>query len=463
MSERIVIAEDDEDLAFVLREALRRQRYEPEVAPTAGALLEKLKATAYDLILLDVRLPDMDGLDAIPKCRELAPDTPIIVMTAHGTRQTAMDAMTRGAYDFFTKPLKMDEFQVVVSRALDRRRLQKQVKVLRESQPGGVEGLIGQSEALKRVVEMAHRAAPTDLTVLILGESGTGKEVLARGIHRLSSRKDGPFVPVNCAAIPEGLLESELFGHERGAFTGAVRARPGRFELAREGTLFLDEIGDMPMPMQAKILRVLQEREFERVGGTRTIAADVRVIAATHRTLEAAVAQGTFRQDLFYRLQGVSMHLPPLRERVDDLPLLATHLLERAAKRLNRAPAILSSEALRCLWTYAWPGNVRELQHVLEGAMVMSDGVINPEDLPPAIQRSAPARPAAESGPVLSGSLDEALEEWERRMILDALSQTQGVQARAAKILGISERSLWYRIKKLGIQVRTPEDGPPPA
>ncbi len=463
MSERIVIAEDDEDLAFVLREALRRQRYEPEVAPTAGALLEKLKATAYDLILLDVRLPDMDGLDAIPKCRELAPDTPIIVMTAHGTRQTAMDAMTRGAYDFFTKPLKMDEFQVVVSRALDRRRLQKQVKVLRESQPGGVEGLIGQSEALKRVVEMAHRAAPTDLTVLILGESGTGKEVLARGIHRLSSRKDGPFVPVNCAAIPEGLLESELFGHERGAFTGAVRARPGRFELAREGTLFLDEIGDMPMPMQAKILRVLQEREFERVGGTRTIAADVRVIAATHRTLEAAVAQGTFRQDLFYRLQGVSMHLPPLRERVDDLPLLATHLLERAAKRLNRAPAILSSEALRCLWTYAWPGNVRELQHVLEGAMVMSDGVINPEDLPPAIQRSAPARRAAESGPVLSGSLDEALEEWERRMILDALSQTQGVQARAAKILGISERSLWYRIKKLGIQVRTPEDGPPPA
>jgi transcriptional regulator with PAS, ATPase and Fis domain len=299
--------------------------------------------------------------------------------------------------------------------------------------------------------------------VLILGESGTGKEVLARGIHRLSSRKDGPFVPVNCAAIPEGLLESELFGHERGAFTGAVRARPGRFELAREGTLFLDEIGDMPMPMQAKILRVLQEREFERVGGTRTIVADVRVIAATHRTLEAAVAQGTFRQDLFYRLQGVGMHLPPLRERVDDLPLLATHLLERAAKRLNRAPAILSSEALRCLWTYAWPGNVRELQHVLEGAMVMSDGVINPEDLPPAIQRSAQARPAAESGPVLSGSLDEALEEWERRMILGALSQTQGVQARAAKILGISERSLWYRIKKLGIQVRTPEDGPPPA
>jgi two-component system response regulator AtoC len=461
MSERIIIAEDDEDLAFVVREALRRQRYDVDVAPTAGRMLDGLKAGAYDLILLDVRLPDMDGLDAIPRCRELAPDTPIIVMTAHGTRQTAMDAITRGAYDFFTKPLKMDEFQVVVARALDRRRLQKQVKALRDSQPSALEGLIGQSEALKRVVDMAHRAAPTDLTILIQGESGTGKEVLARAIHRLSVRKDGPFVPVNCAAIPEGLLESELFGHERGAFTGAVRARPGRFELAKEGTLFLDEIGDMPLSMQAKILRVLQEREFERVGGTRTMTADVRVIAATHRDLDAAVAQGTFRQDLFYRLQGVGIVLPPLRERVDDLPLLATHLLERAAQRLTRQPAVLSPEALRCLWTYQWPGNVRELQHVLEGAMVLSDGVIRPEHLPPAIQRAAQARPAAETAPVLTGSLDDALEEWQRRMILDALQQTQGVQARAAKILGVSERSLWYRIKKLGIQVRTPDDAPP--
>ncbi len=424
MSERIIIAEDDEDLAFVLREALRRQRYDIDVAPTAGGLLDGLKGAPYDLILLDVRLPDMDGLDAIPRCRELAPDTPIIVMTAHGTRQTAMDAITRGAYDFFTKPL-----QVVVARALDRRRLQEQVKALRDSQPSGLEGLIGQSEALKRVVDMAHRAAPTDLTILVQGESGTGKEVLARAIHLLSVRKDGPFVPVNCAAIPEGLLESELFGHERGAFTGAVRARPGRFELAKEGTLFLDEIGDMPLSMQAKILRVLQEREFERVGGTRTMT--------------------------------VGIVLPPLRERVDDLPLLATHLLERAAQRLTRQPAVLSPEALRCLWTYAWPGNVRELQHVLEGAMVLSDGVIRPDHLPPAIQRAARARPAAPTGSVLSGSLDEALEEWERRMILDALQQTQGVQTRAARILGVSERSLWYRIKKLGIQVRTPDDAPP--
>jgi two-component system response regulator AtoC len=466
MAERIVIAEDDEDLAFVLREALVRQSYAAEVAPTGGAMLDKLRAGMYDLVLLDVRLPDMDGLDAIPRCRELAPDTPVIVMTAHGTREVATEAISRGAYDFFTKPLKMSEFQVVVARALERRRLQQQIKALQAEQATRFDELIGRSEALKRVVDMAQRAAPTDVTILIEGESGTGKEVLARAIHRSSIRKDGPFVPVNCAAIPEGLLESELFGHERGAFTGAVRSKPGRFEIAREGTLLLDEIGDMPLPMQAKILRALQEREVERVGGLKAVGVDVRVIAATHQDLDSLVAEGKFRSDLFYRLQGVRLRLPPLRERIDDLPLLITNLLERASSRLSRPAAAVSPEALRCLWSYHWPGNVRELQHVLEGAMVLSDGVILPEHLPPAIQRA----PAARSAPVsevsadvaasaeapLTGSLDDALEDWERRAILDALKKSDGVQARAAKLLGISERSLWYRVKKLRIQVKLP-------
>src|ERR1700730_14194762 len=342
-----------------------------------------------------------------------------------------------------------------------RGRLQQQVKVLREGQAaGGFEELIGKSESLKRVIDMAQRAAPTDLTVLIHGESGTGKELMARALHRLSARKDGPLIPVNCAALPEGLLESELFGHERGAFTGAIRARPGRFELAHDGTLFLDEIGDMPVAMQAKILRVLQERQFERVGGTRSIGADVRVIAATHQDLEAMAAEGRFRSVLFYRLQGVRLVMPPLRERIDDLPLLVTHLLERAAQRLWRQPATVSTEALRSLWTYPWPGNIRELQHVLEGAMVLSDGVILPEHLPPSGPRGAKTAAAGDAAPVVTGSLDEALEEWERRAILDALQKAHGVQARAAKILGITERSLWYRVKKLKIQVRMTGDNP---
>ena len=464
MAERILICEDDEDLAFVLREALVRKDYEVEVAPTAGLMLDRLAGGSWDLILLDVRLPDMDGLDAIPRCRELGPETPIIVMTAHGTRQTAMDAISRGAYDFFTKPLKMAEFQVVVARALDRRRLQLQVKALRAGQAPDFEDLVGQSEALKRVLDIAQRAAPTDLTILIEGESGTGKEVLARAIHRLSARKDGPLVPVNAAAIPEGLLESELFGHERGAFTGAIRARPGRFELAKDGTLLLDEIGDMPVSMQVKILRALQERQVERVGGVKPIGVDVRIIAATHQNLDELVAEGKFRQDLFYRLQGVRLRLPPLRERIDDLPLLVTHLLNRAAGRLSRPPATVSPEAFRCLWTYPWPGNIRELQHALEAAMVLSDGVIMPEHLPPAIQRGGPPSPAAPGQLTMTpgASLDDVLAEGERRMIVEALAKANGVQARAAKLLGVSERSLWYRVKKLKIQVRNMEDEPPP-
>jgi two-component system response regulator AtoC len=461
-AERIMICEDDEDLAFVLREALIRKEYEVEVVPTAHRLLDRLAEGVYDLILLDVRLPDMDGLDAIPKCRELAPETPAIIMTAHGTRPMAIEAINRGAYDFFTKPLKMAEFQVVVARALDRRRLQQQVKALRGGQGAGFEEVIGQSEGLRRVLDVAARAAPTDLTILIEGESGTGKEVLARAVHRLSARKDGPLIPVNAAAIPEGLLESELFGHERGAFTGAIRARPGRFELAREGTLFLDEIGDMPLSMQVKILRALQERQVERVGGVKAIPVDVRIIAATHQNLEELVGEARFRQDLFYRLQGVRLLLPPLRERLDDLPLLISHLLERAAQRLWRAPAAVSPEAFRCLWTYPWPGNIRELQHVLEAAMVLSDGVILPEHLPPAIQRGVSAVPGQTGALAMpaGGCLDDVLAEAERRLILEALQRSGGVQARAAKALGISERSLWYRVKKLRIQVRTPEDEP---
>ena len=459
MAERILIVEDDEALGFVLIEALTRNEYEADLVPTAGGLFDRLKDAVYDLVLLDLKLPDMDGLDAIVRCRELAPDTPIIVMTAHGTRQTATEAITRGAYDFFTKPLKMMEFQVVVARALERRRLQQQIRALQAEQAASFEDLLGQSESFKRALEVAQRAAPTDLTVLIEGESGSGKDLLARAIHRRSARRNGPLIPVNCAAIPEGLLESELFGHERGAFTGAIRSKPGRFELARDGTLFLDEIGDMPLSMQSKILRALQERVIERVGGVQPIGVNVRVIAATHQSLDRLVAEGKFRSDLFYRLQGVRILVPALRERIEDLPVLVSHFLESARQQVGRPSATISPEAVRHLWAYRWPGNVRELQHVLEGALLLSDGVILPEHLPPNIRRDG--EPVSETRSELRGSLDDAVEDYERQLILKALGQVNGIQARASKLLGISERSLWYRVKKYKIQTHGPATAPP--
>jgi two-component system response regulator AtoC len=463
VADQILVVEDDDNLAFVLCEAMERKGYRAEAVATLAAAQERLKAMPYDLVLLDLRLPDGDGLEAIPRCRELAPDTPIIAMTAYAVRRAATEALRRGAYDFFTKPLKISELEIVVGRALERRRLQQHIAMLEASRATGFDELVGSNQAFVRALEAARRAAPTDLTVLIEGESGTGKELLAQAIHRRSARKDGPLVAVNCAAIPEGLLESELFGHERGAFTGAIRTRLGRFELARGGTLFLDEIGDMPLTMQAKILRALEERKIERVGGDRPIDVDVRIIAATNQTLSRLVDEGRFRADLFYRLHGVQLRLPPLRERLDDLPELIDTFLDRARRRLSRTTGPLSNEALQCLWVYAWPGNVRELQHVLEGAVLLSDGVILPEHLPPAVQAPAGRERATPSG----RSLDETIEDVERQMILVALGQTGGVQVRAARLLGITEQSLWYRIKKHGIQARVtgspPAGSPPPA
>ena len=450
MPDQILVVEDDDNLAFVLCEAMGRKGYRAEAVATIAAAREKLKAAPYDLVLLDLKLPDGDGLEAIPQCRELAPDTPIIAMTAYAVRHAATEALRRGAYDFFTKPLKMSELEIVVGRALERRRLQQHIAMLEASRATGFEELVGSNPAFVRSLEAAQRVAPTDLTVLIEGESGTGKELLAQAIHRRSARKDGPLVAVNCAAIPEGLLESELFGHERGAFTGAIRTRVGRFEMARGGTLFLDEIGDMPLAMQAKILRALEERKIERVGGDRPIDVDVRIIAATNQTLSRLVDEGRFRTDLFYRLRGIQLRLPPLRERLDDLPELINTFLDRARLRLSRTTAALSNGALQDLWVYAWPGNIRELKHVLEGAVLLSDGVILPEHLPPAIQTPGVQQHATPSG----RSLDEAIDDVERQLILAALGRAGGVQVRAARLLGITEQSLWYRIKKHGIQAR---------
>jgi two-component system, NtrC family, response regulator AtoC len=460
VADRILIVEDDANLAFVLREAMQRKGYDSDTVGTLAAVPERLKGSSYDLVLLDMNLPDGDGIDAIPQYRRLAPDTPIIAMTAYASRQVASEALRRGAYDFFTKPLTLAELEIVVGRALEHRRLQQQMSMLEPSRTTGFEELVGSSKTFVRALEAARRVAPTDVTVLIEGESGTGKELLAQAVHLRSARKNGPLVAVNCAAIPEGLLESELFGHERGAFTGAVRTRIGRFELARGGTLLLDEIGDMPLAMQAKILRALEERKITRVGSDRSIDVDVRIIAATNQTLSELVETGRFRADLFYRLRGIQLRLPALRERFDDLPELIDAFLDRARRKLSRATTTLSNEALQRLWAYGWPGNVRELKHVLEGAVLLSDGVILPEHLPPAIQTTSSSQ---NREPVDNRSLDEAIEEVERRMIENALERTRGVQVRAARALGITEQSLWYRMKKYGIQARTTAASPSPS
>jgi len=446
MKAHILIAEDDSDLAFFLQEALTREAYNVEVERTATRALAQLGQNSFDLFLLDVMLPDGNGLDLLSRCREVAPDVPVILMTAHSTRQMATEAIGNGAYDFFSKPFQLQEVQVVIRRALERRQLRLELKSLRTNQQReGFSGIIGESQALRKVLTVAQQVAPTDLTVLIEGESGTGKELLAQATHHQSSRRTGPFVVVNCAAIPEGLLESELFGHEKGAFTGAIRARSGKFELARKGTIFLDEIGDMSVPMQAKLLRVLQEKEFYRVGGERSLSTDARVVAATNREIDQLVADGRFREDLAYRLQAVRLLLPPLRDRLEDLPLLVERFLELAKDHCRVQTASITPSTMECLWAFPWPGNIRQLQHVLDGALVIADdGVIRPEHLPPILRES---KPRASN----SRSLDELLAEKERELILDALKKASGVQAKAAKILGISERSSWYRVKKLGI------------
>ncbi len=449
MKAQILIAEDDADLAFFLQEALGREAYKVVVEGTAEKALQQLGQRSYDLFLLDVKLPDGDGLDLLSRCRELAPDVPVILMTAHGTRQMAIEATNQGAYDFFSKPFQLQEIQVVIRRALERKNLLSELKALRKArQREGLGEIIGESPALRRVLTIARQVAPIELAVLIEGESGTGKELLAKAIHQQGLRRGGPFIVVNCAAIPEGLLESELFGHERGAFTGAYRARTGKFELARGGTIFLDEIGDMSVSMQAKLLRVIQEKKFYRVGGERPVTTDARVLAATNREVDRLVAEGKFREDLAYRLQGVRLHLPPLRERLEDLPLLIEHFLELAKDRCHVQGAIITPPAMERLWAFSWPGNIRQLQHVLDGALVIAEnGVVRPEHLPPAVQETNALT-------LNYNSLDEILAEKEREVILGALKKANGVQAKAAKLLGISERSSWYRIKKLGIDTK---------
>ncbi|OGK82387.1 MAG: transcriptional regulator [Candidatus Rokubacteria bacterium GWC2_70_16] len=449
MEHLILVAEDDSHTRESLRRAMTRAGYRTLTAADGGAALDILKSEAVDVLLSDLKMPGMDGMTLLDRVRAEFPETAVIILTGFATVGLAVEAMKKGAYDFLTKPVDLGKLELLLGHALEARRLTQENRELRLRlrETAGLKPLLGRSAAMQRLRETIEQVAATDAAVLVLGESGTGKELAAHAIHYGGARAERPFVKVSCAALPEGLLESELLGHERGAFTGARERRKGRFELAHGGTLLLDEVGDMSPQTQAKLLRVLQEREFERVGGTDTIRVDVRLITATNRDLEALVAEGNFREDLYYRLNVVPVRMPPLRERVEDIPILAAHFLGSCAERWGKPVPEVTPEALALLCRYPWPGNVRELQHAVESMLVFSrGGAIAAEDLPPAIRGDERTADPAERH---SGA---TLRDLERQAVLRTLVATGGNRRKAAEILGIGLKTLYRKIQEFRLQ-----------
>ena len=450
---RVLVVDDERKMRRVLQILLERMGVESVAADSAEEGLERFEHEQIDLVLTDLRMPGASGIDLLGMVRELDPEVPVIVMTAYGTIETAVDAMKRGAFDYVLKPFDLEVIELTIHKALDMRRYRTENRFLREraASTPGLESMIGSSPPMEAVFELIRRLAPTKSGVLITGETGTGKELVARAIHDLSSRRERFFVPLNCAAIPTELLESELFGHTRGAFTGADRERVGKFELADGGTLFLDEIGDMAYALQAKLLRVLQEGIIERIGSNKRIAVDVRVLSSTHRDLAAAIRDGRFREDLFYRLNVFRIELPPLRERRDDVMALAAHFLDHFRCELGRPPLRLTPAAGRVLEQHEWPGNVRELQNLMERAAVLCDG----PEVDASFFRLLLPEPAPEASVEESASdnliLAPAVEALERKLILRALSAAGDNKMQAAHFLGVCERTLWYKLKRYGL------------
>jgi two-component system, NtrC family, response regulator AtoC len=450
---RALVVDDERKMRRLLQILLERMNIEPIGAEDAEGALERLEREQIDLVLTDLKMPGANGLDLLGRVRALDPEVPIIILTAYGTIDTAVDAMKRGAFDYVLKPFDVEALELTIQKALDIRRCRTENRFLREQAQAvpGFESLIGTSLAMQDIYELIRRVAPTRSSVLITGETGTGKELVARAIHSLSPRRDRLFVPLNCAAIPPDLLESELFGHTRGAFTGAERDRLGKFELANGGTPFLDEIGDMAYPLQAKLLRVLQEGVIERIGSNKRVPVDVRVLSSTHRDLAAAIRDGPFREDLYYRLNVFCVELPPLRARREDVVPLATHFLGRFTRDLGKPAVALTSSAERVLERYDWPGNVRELQNLMERAAVLSEGTEVDAGFFPVLPSGTKAG-ALDTEPVTESLLlEDAVAEVERKLILRALYTVDDNKVRAAKLLGISERTLWYKLKRYGL------------
>ncbi len=449
---RILIAEDEKTQRELLEGFLKKEGFSVETASDGKQALEKIGTDFFDIAFLDYKMPELDGLQTLREIRKRFPDLPVVMMTAYGTVETAVTSMKEGALDYLTKPIDLDELLIIIRKVLERSTLIRENRQLKAQlrERYAFPNIISGSPKMEEVMGLVARVAPSQATVLIRGESGTGKELIANAIHYASPRSDKPLIKVNCSAIPETLLESELFGHERGAFTGAVQKRIGRFEEAEGGTIFLDEIGDLPPSTQVKLLRTLQEREFQRLGSNLTLKSDVRIIAATHRNLEEAMQKGLFREDLYYRLNVITIHLPPLRERKEDLPLLIDHFLKKYSELNRKTIRDLSKEARTLLMRHSYPGNVRELENLIERAVVLCRGeVITTQDLPFHLQEGTSE--GQREMPQRTKTLPESLEEIERELILRALHQHQGVQTRAAESLGISERVLRYKMKKYRI------------
>ena len=440
---RVLIVDDDAASRRLLEARLRPLTCDVATAGNGEQALTAIRKDLPDLVLLDLRMPRMGGIEVLRALHKEAINVPVIVITAHGSVETAVEAMKEGAYDFITKPIDANHFDIVVRRALEREGLKRELELFSEDADKRYRLVIGQSSRMKEAVETARKAATSKATVLLLGESGTGKEIFARAIHNWSERKNQPFVAINCVGLTRELLESELFGHEKGSFTGADQLKKGKMELANGGTVFLDEIGDVSQELQTKLLRFLQEREFDRVGGVKAIRVDVRVVAATNRDLDVAVKEDRFREDLYHRLNVVPITLPPLRERREDIPALAHHFLQRFTKEVKRSLSEISDEALGRLSAYDWPGNVRELANAIERAVVLAQGPeIAPHDLP---ARIVAAQPESRSD---GASYRESMDAYRRQLVMRALAQSQGNRAAAARTPGLHEK---YLLKNLGI------------
>ena len=451
---RILVVDDEQSMQEFLEIFLRREGYEVQTAGDVDTALAYLESDDFDLIITDMQMPEKTGLDLILAAQDVSPETLMIVVTAFGTTDSAISAMKEGAYDYLTKPFKVDELRIVIEKALEKKLLSSENRRLKQElrSQSRDRNIIGTSRAMQEVFDLIAQVAETKTNVLVSGESGTGKELVARAIHDQSSRQGQPFVAINCGAIPENLLESELFGHVKGAFTGAVQNKEGLFETATGGTLFLDEIGEISLPLQVKLLRALQEKSIRRVGDTVDRKIDVRIVSATNRRLEEEVAAGRFREDVYYRLNVIQLTLPPLRDRIEDIPLLAQHFIRRFADELGKDVEGMDGAAYDLLAEYGFPGNVRELENLIERAVALSRGpTIGPDLLPPTVTQSRESEPAVRI--TADGiDLETLVADYERSLLREALVQSKGVKKQAARLLGISFRSFRYRLEKLSLE-----------